>query len=86
MRHAEVQVDLDVHACASGTVAKRPVFAATADRSISNVAPSQGAQSRKTVRTVVSLILRLAVQREAILDNPVRHLDPIEGGPGSRGR
>lgn len=39
----------------------------------------RGPQSRKTVRTVVSLILRLAVQHEALLDNPVRHLDPIEG-------
>ena len=41
---------------------------------------SQGAQSRKTIRTVVSLILRVAVQHEAMLDNPVRHLDPIEAG------
>jgi integrase len=28
----------------------------------------------------VSLILRVAVQHEAIHDNPVRHLDPIEAG------
>src|SRR6185312_280792 len=28
----------------------------------------------------VSLILRVAVQHEAIADNPVRHLDPIEAG------
>lgn len=43
------------------------------------LAATQGAQSRKTIRTVVSLILRVAVQHEAIADNPVRHLDPIEG-------
>src|SRR4051812_13683399 len=41
---------------------------------------TQGPQSRKTIRTVVSLILRVAVQHEAIRDNPVRHLDPIEAG------
>lgn len=41
---------------------------------------TQGAESRKTVRTVVSQILRLAVQHEALRDNPVRHLDPIERG------
>lgn len=50
------------------------------DTFFTNLAASQGAQSRKTVRTVVSLVLRLAVQHEAIRDNPVRHLDPIERG------
>ncbi|MGH3693026.1 MAG: tyrosine-type recombinase/integrase [Pseudonocardiaceae bacterium] len=44
------------------------------------LATAQGPQSRKTIRTVVSLILRLAVQHQAIPDNPVRHLDPIEAG------
>jgi integrase len=39
---------------------------------------TQSPESRKTIRTVVSLILPLAVQHEAIRDNPVRHLDPIE--------
>jgi integrase len=48
------------------------------DAFFTDLAKSQGAQSRKTVRTVVSLILRVAVQQEAIRDNPVRHLDPIE--------
>lgn len=42
---------------------------------------TQGAESRKTVRTVVSQVLRLAVQHEALRDNPTRHLDPIERGP-----
>jgi integrase len=42
---------------------------------------TQSPESRKTVRMVVSLILRLAVQHEAIRDNPVRHLDPIESSP-----
>lgn len=42
---------------------------------------TQGAESRKTVRTVVSQVLRLAVHHEALRDNPVRHLDPIERGP-----
>jgi site-specific recombinase XerD len=41
------------------------------------LAATQG-DSRKTIRTVVSQILRLAVQHEALRDNPVRHLDPIE--------
>ena len=41
---------------------------------------TQSAESRKTIRTVVSQVLRLAVQHEAIRDNPVRHLDPIERG------
>jgi integrase len=50
------------------------------DTFFSGLTATQGAQSRKTIRTVVSLILRLAVQHEAIPDNPVRHLDPIEGG------
>lgn len=50
------------------------------DTFFTGLAKTQGPQSRKTVRTVVSLILRLAVQHEAIADNPVRHLDPIEGG------
>lgn len=50
------------------------------DAFFTGLAATQGAQSRKTVRTVVSLILRFAVQHEAIVDNPVRHLDPIEGG------
>ncbi|MBW0101651.1 tyrosine-type recombinase/integrase [Pseudonocardia sp. KRD291] len=38
-------------------------------------------ESRKTIRTVVSLVLRVAVQHEAMADNPIRHLDPIERGP-----
>ena len=42
--------------------------------------PRKGPQSRKTVRTVMSLILGLAVRHEAIRDNPIRHLDPIEAG------
>lgn len=50
------------------------------DTFFTGLAATQGPQSRKTVRTVVSLILRLAVQHEAIRDNPVRHLDPIEAG------
>lgn len=37
-------------------------------------------ESRKTIRTVVSLVLRVAVQHEAMQDNPIRHLDPIEKG------
>jgi hypothetical protein len=48
------------------------------DAFFTGLAATQGAQSRKTVRTVVSLILRLAVQHEAIVDNPVRHLDPMD--------
>jgi hypothetical protein len=40
------------------------------DGFFTELARTQGAQSRKTVRTVVSLILRLAVQHEAIGDNP----------------
>lgn len=51
------------------------------DAFFTDLARTQGPQSRKTVRTVVSLILRVAVQQEAIRDNPVRHLDPIEAGP-----
>jgi hypothetical protein len=50
------------------------------DSFFTELAKTQSAQSRKTVRTVVSLILRLAVQHEAIRDNAVRHLDPIEAG------
>jgi len=50
------------------------------DAFFTDLASTQGPQSRKTVRTVVSLILRVAVQHEAIADNPVRHLDPIEAG------
>jgi integrase len=50
------------------------------DAFFTDLAVTQGPQSRKTVRTVVSLILRVAVQHEAIPDNPVRHLDPIEAG------
>lgn len=50
------------------------------DSFFTGLAATQGAQSRRTVRTVVSLILRVAVQRQAIPDNPVRHLDPIEAG------
>jgi integrase len=50
------------------------------DAFFGDLARTQGPQSRKTIRTVVSLILRLAVQHEAIRDNPVRHLDPIEVG------
>jgi integrase len=45
-----------------------------------DLAKSQGPQSRKTIRTVLSLVFRLAVQHEAMPDNPVRHLDPIEAG------
>lgn len=37
-------------------------------------------ESRKTIRTVVSLVFRVAVQHEAMQDNPIRHLDPIERG------
>lgn len=50
------------------------------DAFFTDLATTQGPQSRKTIRTVVSLILRVAVQQEAIRDNPVRHLDPIEAG------
>jgi integrase len=50
------------------------------DGFFAGLAATQSAQSRKTIRTVVSLILRVAVQHEVIPDNPVRHLDPIEGG------
>jgi integrase len=50
------------------------------DTFFTGLSTTQGAQSRKTVRTVVSLILRVAVQHEALADNPVRHLDPIEAG------
>ncbi|SDH31770.1 tyrosine-type recombinase/integrase [Pseudonocardia oroxyli] len=50
------------------------------DAFFAGLVPTHGAQSRKTVRTVVSQILRLAVKHEALRDNPVRHLDPIEGG------
>jgi integrase len=50
------------------------------DSFFTGLASTQGAQSRKTIRTVVSLVLRVAVQHEAIPDNPVRHLDPIEAG------
>jgi hypothetical protein len=50
------------------------------DGFFTSLSATQGAQSRKTIRTVVSLILRVAVQHEAIPDNPVRHLDPIEAG------
>jgi integrase len=50
------------------------------DALFTDLAKTQGAQSRKTIRTVLSLIFRLAVQHEAMPDNPVRHLDPIEGG------
>ncbi len=50
------------------------------DAFFTDLASHQGAQSRKTIRTVLSLIFRVAVQHEAIPDNPVRHLDPIEAG------
>lgn len=50
------------------------------DAFFAGLAATQGHQSRRTIRTVVSLILRIAIQHEAIPDNPVRHLDPIEGG------
>ncbi|HEY9416459.1 MAG TPA: site-specific integrase, partial [Pseudonocardia sp.] len=50
------------------------------DAFFTELASTQGAQSRKTVRTVLSLIFRVAVQHEAMRDNPVRHLDPIEAG------
>ncbi|WP_214368675.1 tyrosine-type recombinase/integrase [Pseudonocardia sp. H11422] len=50
------------------------------DGFFTGLAAAQGPQSRKTIRTVVSLILRIVVQHEAIPDNPVRHLDPIEAG------
>jgi integrase len=50
------------------------------DAFFTGLAATQGPHSRKTIRSVVSLILRVAVQHEAIADNPVRHLDPIEGG------
>ncbi|MDQ2710002.1 MAG: hypothetical protein M3Z25_21335 [Actinomycetota bacterium] len=50
------------------------------DTLFTGLTATQGAQSRKTVRTVLSLIFRLAVQHEAMPDNPVRHLDPIEAG------
>ena len=50
------------------------------DAFFTELAATQGPQSRKTVRTVVSLVLRVAVQHEALRDNPVRHLDPIEAG------
>ena len=50
------------------------------DAFFTDLAAKQGPQSRKTIRTVVSLVLRVAVQHEAIPDNPVRHLDPIEAG------
>ena len=49
------------------------------DGFFAGLAATQSAQSRKTIRTVVSLILRVAVQHEVIPDNPVRHLDPSEG-------
>lgn len=50
------------------------------DTFFTELASSQGAQSRKTVRTVLSLIFRLAIQHEAMSNNPVKHLDPIEAG------
>ncbi len=50
------------------------------DGFVRGLAATQSPESRKTVRTVVSQILRLAVQHEALRDNPVRHLDPIEAG------
>jgi integrase len=50
------------------------------DTLFTQLASSQGAQSRKTIRTVLSLIFRLAIQHEAMSDNPVKHLDPIEAG------
>ncbi|MDQ3887274.1 MAG: site-specific integrase, partial [Actinomycetota bacterium] len=58
----------------------RECTVAQLDGFFTGLAAAHGAQSRKTVRTVVSLILRVAVQHGAIPDNPVRHLDPIEGG------
>lgn len=48
------------------------------DGFLASLSPQHGAESRKTVRTIVSQILRVAVQHEAIPDNPIRHLDPIE--------
>lgn len=57
----------------------RECTVAQLDGFFTGLAANHGAQSRKTVRTVVSLILRVAVQHQAIPDNPVRHLDPIEG-------
>lgn len=50
------------------------------DGFFASLSPRHGAESRKTVRTIVSLILRVAAQHEAIPDNPIRHLDPIEKG------
>jgi integrase len=50
------------------------------DALFTDLSKTQGAQSRKTIRTVLSLVFRLAVQHEAMSDNPVRHLDPIEAG------
>ncbi|MEQ3554635.1 tyrosine-type recombinase/integrase [Pseudonocardia nematodicida] len=50
------------------------------DGFFASLSPRHSAESRKTVRTIVSLILRVAVQHEAIPDNPIRHLDPIEKG------
>lgn len=58
----------------------REVTAGRLDAFFAGLVPAHGAQSRKTVRTVVSQILGLAVKHEALRDNPVRHLDPIEGG------
>jgi integrase len=58
----------------------REVTVGRLDAFFASLAPAHGAQSRKTARTVVSQILRLAVKHEALRDNPVRHLDPIEGG------
>ena len=50
------------------------------DGFFASLSPRHSAESRKTVRTIVSLILRMAAQHEAIPDNPIRHLDPIEKG------
>ncbi|MGH3437385.1 MAG: tyrosine-type recombinase/integrase [Sciscionella sp.] len=58
----------------------RECTVAQLDGFFTGLAAVHGAQSRRTVRTVVSLILRVAVQHGTIPDNPVRHLDPIEGG------
>ncbi|TCK21380.1 tyrosine-type recombinase/integrase [Pseudonocardia endophytica] len=51
------------------------------DAFFSGLAAKHSPESRKTIRTVVSLVLRVAVQHEALQDNPIRHLDPIERGP-----
>lgn len=57
------------------------------DGFLRGLVPMQSRETRKVIRTVVSSILRLAVLQDAIGDNPVRHLGPIEPDPGtSRGQ